>query len=42
MTAMSSMELMAGHAGERPTLTGRPAKAKVLVLGCGVSGLILG
>lgn len=42
MTAMSSMDLMAGQAGERPVLQGRPARNKVLVLGCGVSGLVVG
>src|SRR5262245_9268925 len=41
MTAMSSWDLMAGEAGQRPALTGRPAKAKVLVLGAGVSGLVV-
>ncbi len=42
MTAMSSMELMADGAGERPQLTGKPGKARVLVLGCGISGLVVG
>src|SRR5580658_7713923 len=42
MTALSSWDLMAGDAGTRPALTGRPQKAKVLVLGAGVSGLALG
>src|SRR5580658_1932502 len=42
MTALSSWDLMAGPAGTRPELTGRPQKAKVLVLGAGVSGLALG
>jgi len=41
MTAMNSWDLMAGEAGQRPALTGRPAKAKVLVLGAGVSGLVV-
>jgi monoamine oxidase len=41
MTAMSSWDLMAGQAGTRPTLTGKPAKSKVLVLGAGVSGLVV-
>src|ERR1044071_4452978 len=41
MTAMQSWDLMAGQAGERPTLTGRPAKANVLVVGAGVSGLVV-
>src|SRR6202050_4524212 len=42
MTALSSWDLMAGPAGTRPALSGRPRKAKVLVLGAGVSGLALG
>lgn len=40
MSAMSSWDLMAGSAGQRPDLTGRPAKAKVLILGGGLSGLV--
>jgi monoamine oxidase len=40
MSAMSSWDLMAGSAGQRPELTGRPAKAKVLILGGGLSGLV--
>ena len=39
MTAMSSWDLMAGSAGQKPELTGKPAKAKVLILGGGLSGL---
>jgi monoamine oxidase len=42
MTALSSWQMMAGDAGTRPALSGRPRKAKVLVLGAGVSGLTLG
>ena len=42
MTAMTSWDLMAGQAGVRPALSGRPAGAKVLVLGAGVSGLVVG
>ena len=42
MTAMQSLDLMAGQAGARPSLTGRPANAKVVVLGAGVSGLVVG
>ena len=42
MTAMTSWDLMAGQAGVRPALTGRPEKAKVLILGAGVSGLVVG
>ena len=41
MTAMSSWDLMAGQAGTKPTLQGR-SKAKVVVLGAGVSGLVVG
>jgi len=41
MTAMSSWDLMAGQAGVRPALTGRP-RASVLVIGAGVSGLVVG
>ena len=41
MTAMTSWDLMAGQAGDRPVLTGRPNKARVLVLGAGVSGLVV-
>jgi len=42
MSAMTSWDLMAGSAGQRPELTGRPLKAKVLVLGGGLSGLVVG
>ena len=42
MSAMTSWDLMAGQAGERPVLSGRPDRAKVLVLGTGVSGLVVG
>lgn len=41
MTAMNSWDLMAGEAGQRPALAGRPTKAKVLVLGAGISGLVV-
>jgi len=41
MTAMSSWDLMAGQAGVRPQLTGRP-RARVLVIGAGISGLVVG
>jgi monoamine oxidase len=40
MTAMSSWDLMAGQAGERPQLTGRPRDARVIVIGAGISGLV--
>lgn len=39
-SAMSSWELAAGSAGQRPQLSGRPANARVLVLGAGLSGLV--
>jgi monoamine oxidase len=42
MTALSSWDLMAGEAGTRPALSGRPRNARVLVLGAGISGLALG
>ena len=42
MSALSSWDLMAGPAGTRPALSGRPRNAKVLVLGAGISGLALG
>ena len=38
MTAMSSLDLMAGQAGARPSLSGRPRKSRVVVLGGGMSG----
>ena len=41
MSAMTSWDLMAGQAGQRPVLSGRPARTKVLVLGAGVSGLVV-
>jgi monoamine oxidase len=41
MTALTSWDLMAGQAGPRPALTGRPPNAKVLVLGAGISGLVV-
>ena len=40
MTAMTSWDLMAGQAGERPQLTGRPREARVIVIGAGTSGLV--
>ena len=42
MSAMSSWDLMAGSAGQRPELSGKPAKVKVLILGGGLSGLVCG
>jgi monoamine oxidase len=41
LSAMTSWDLMAGAAGQRPALSGRPARNKVLVLGAGVSGLVV-
>src|SRR5213592_528539 len=41
MTAMTSWDLMAGQAGVRPALSGRTPKARVLILGAGVSGLVV-
>ncbi|MCC7243937.1 MAG: flavin monoamine oxidase family protein [Acidobacteria bacterium] len=41
MSAMSSWDLMAGAAGQRPQLSGRPASnTRILVLGAGLSGLV--
>ncbi len=42
MAAMQSWDLMAGQAGTRPALSGRPERRKVVVLGAGTSGLVLG
>ena len=42
MTAMSSWDLMAGAAGQRPALEGRPRAGKVIVIGAGISGLVVG
>ena len=41
-SAMTSWDLMAGSAGQKPELSGRPAKSKVLVLGGGLSGMVVG
>lgn len=41
MLAMESLDLMAGQAGPPPALTGRPNGSKVLVLGAGLSGLVV-
>jgi monoamine oxidase len=40
MSAMNAWDLMAGQAGQRPALSGRPSRNRVLVLGAGVSGLV--
>jgi monoamine oxidase len=42
MTAMQSLDLMAGQAGDRPALSGKPAKSRVIILGAGISGLVVG
>ena len=42
MSTMTSWDLMAGSGGQRPELSGKPAKAKVLILGGGLSGLVTG
>jgi monoamine oxidase len=42
LAALQSWDLMAGQAGQRPQLSGRGDRTKVLVLGAGVSGLVLG
>ncbi len=42
MAALQSWDLMAGQAGQRPQLSGRGERRRVLVLGAGVSGLVLG
>ncbi|MGE0041241.1 MAG: flavin monoamine oxidase family protein [Vicinamibacterales bacterium] len=42
MTALSSWDLMAQSAGQRPALSGRPSRSKVLILGAGTSGLVVG
>jgi monoamine oxidase len=42
MSAMMSWDLMAGQAGVRPALTGRPRNATIIILGAGVSGLAVG
>src|SRR5262245_15565672 len=41
MSAMTAWDLMAGQAGQRPALSGRPTRNRVLVLGAGVSGLVV-
>jgi monoamine oxidase len=41
MAGLSSWDLMAGQAGARPALTGRPDGKRVLILGAGVSGLVV-
>ena len=41
-STLSSWDLIAGSAGQKPQLTGKPAKSKVLVLGGGLSGMVVG
>src|SRR6185369_17008926 len=41
-STLTSWDLMAGSAGQRPELSGKPAKSKVLVLGGGLSGMVVG
>ena len=41
MTAMQSLDLMAGQAGDRPALSDKPAKSRVIILGAGISGLVV-
>ena len=41
-STMTSWDLMAAGAGQKPGLTGKPAKSKVLILGGGLSGLVVG
>ncbi|HEX4346491.1 MAG TPA: FAD-dependent oxidoreductase [Vicinamibacterales bacterium] len=43
MTALQSWDLMAGQAGVRPSLSGKPSNGtKVLILGAGDSGMVVG
>jgi monoamine oxidase len=41
-STMTSWDLMAGSAGQRPGLSGKPAKSKVVILGAGLSGMVVG
>ena len=41
-STLTSWDLMAASAGQRPELTGKPAKSKVVVLGAGLSGMVVG
>ena len=41
-STMTSWDLMAGSAGQRPGLSGKPAKSKVVILGGGLSGMVVG
>ena len=42
MSAMHQWELLGAQAGPRPSLTGRPKNANVIVLGAGISGMTAG
>lgn len=42
MGAMSAWDLMAQSAGSRPQLSGEPGDTRVLILGGGISGLVVG
>ncbi|HUR32497.1 MAG TPA: FAD-dependent oxidoreductase, partial [Vicinamibacterales bacterium] len=42
MTAMHQWELLGQSAGVRPTLSGKPRNARVIILGAGVSGMTAG
>lgn len=41
-SAMTSWDLAAGSAGQKPSLSGRPSRSKVAVLGGGLSGMVVG
>lgn len=41
-STLSSWDLIAGSGGQKPELTGKPAKSKVVVLGAGLSGMVVG
>lgn len=40
--ALSSWDQAAGAAGQKPSLSGKPARAKVAILGGGLSGMVVG
>src|SRR5215468_5394505 len=41
-STLTSWDLMAASAGQKPELSGRPEKSKVVVLGGGLSGMVVG
>ena len=41
-STLTSWDLMAGAAGQKPGLTGKPARSRVLILGGGLSGMVVG